>query len=166
MWLLRDLSISGWILLSESEELFWLVYMTMVLDVLPKKLLDFNTSNTIFKINWLKRYLQGKSKLWYIIPELIFKKIRGIEFLLKVPYHKKHVFSGLPAMAEGWGGRRWPWPPCVESWPPYRPPWPDPNHPCNHRITAVTTFRHAEPFLHCDGTTGHFGCVQILCVGY
>ncbi len=48
--------------------------------------LDFNTSNSIFKINWMKRYLQGKKKLWYIIPELIFKKIGGIEFLLNCNY--------------------------------------------------------------------------------
>ena len=48
--------------------------------------LDFNTSNTVFKIKWLKRYLRGKIKLWYIIPELIFKKIRGIEFLLNCYY--------------------------------------------------------------------------------
>ena len=110
MWLLRDLSISGRILLSKSEGLSRLVYTAMVLDVPPKKVkqidtkifiwknkphqkqtvlcnsccqgglnaLDFNTFNTIFKINWLKRYLQGNSKLWCIIPELIFQKIRGI----------------------------------------------------------------------------------------
>ena len=109
MWLLRDLSISGRVLLSKSEGFSRL----LVLDVPPKNVKqidtkifnfiwknkphqlkqtvlcnsccqgglnasDFNISNSIFLINWLKRYLQGKSKLWYIIPELNFKKIGGI----------------------------------------------------------------------------------------
>ena len=69
---------------------------------------------------------------------------------------------GQSPMAEGWGGRGWPWPPHAESWPPYWPPWPDPNHPCNRRITAVTTCWRADPFLHCDGTIRHFKCAHIL----
>ena len=59
-------------------------------------------------------------------------------------------------------GVGWSWPPHAESWPPYSPPWPDPNHPCNHRITAVTTCRRVDNFRHCDGTTRHFRCVHIL----
>ena len=67
-----------------------------------------------------------------------------------------------PESVMGWGVRGRPWPPHAESWPPYWPPWPDPNHPCNHHIAAVTTFWRAEPFQHCDGTTGHFRCAHIL----
>ena len=71
------------------------------------------------------------------------------------------LFFWVYPMAEGWL-----WPPQAESWPPYWPPWPDPNHSCNHHITAVTTFQHEEPFLHCNGTTGHFRSTHIVCFGY
>lgn len=88
MWLMRDLSLKGRVLLSKSEGLSRLVYPAKVLDV-PKSflkkidstlfnfiwknkphylnrnilcnsyqgglnMLDFATSNTIFKLNWIK----------------------------------------------------------------------------------------------------------------
>ena len=50
MWLLRDLSISGRILLSKSKELSRLVYTAMVLDVPPKKVKQIDTK--IFNFIW------------------------------------------------------------------------------------------------------------------
>lgn len=118
MWLMRDLSLKGRVLLSKTEGLSRLVYPAKVLDV-PKSyikkidstlfnfiwknkshylnknilcnsynqgglnVLDFGTSNTIFKLNWIKHYIKHTDKLWYIIPNLIFEKVGGIEFLLK-----------------------------------------------------------------------------------
>lgn len=121
IWLMRDLSLKGRILLSKTEGLSRLVYPAKVLDV-PKyflkkvdsalfnfiwknkphylnknilcnsynqgglNVLDFVTSNTIFKLNWIKHYTKHKDKIWYIIPNLIFEKVGGIEFLLKCDF--------------------------------------------------------------------------------
>lgn len=121
MWLMRDLSLKGRILLSKTEGLSRVVYPAKVLDVsqiflknfdsalynfiwrgkphyLRKSVLsnsyekgglnalDFQTSNIIFKVNWLKHYINNKDKLWYLIPNLIFKNVGGIEFLLKCDF--------------------------------------------------------------------------------
>lgn len=142
MWLSRDLSLKGRILLSKSEGLSRLIYTAMVLDV-PKSLIkdidsvlfnfvwknkhhylkrdilcnsvadggldmiDFGTSNVILKAKWIKNYIQNKNKLWFYIPNLIFDKLGGIEFLLncnfdvqKIPYklssfHKQILLSWL-----------------------------------------------------------------------
>ena len=49
-------------------------------------MLDFHSSNIVFKMNWIKHYIQNKDKLWYLFPNLIFEKIGGIEFLLKCDF--------------------------------------------------------------------------------
>ena len=142
MWLSRDLSIKGRVLLSKSEGLSRLIYTAMVLDV-PKAtikgidtvlfnfvwrnkhhylkkdilcnsvvdggldMIDFGTSNTILKTKWIKNYIQNKHKIWFCIPNLIFDKLGGIEFLLncnydvpKIPaklsnFHKQVLLSWL-----------------------------------------------------------------------
>lgn len=48
--------------------------------------LDFKTSNTIFKIKWLQNYLKNKQSIWYTVPNFIFQKVGGIEFILKCDY--------------------------------------------------------------------------------
>ncbi len=113
---MRDLSLKGRILLSKTEGPSRLVYPAKVLDVpkyflkkidstpfnfiwknkphyLNKNILcknvnvlDFVTSNTIFKLNWIKHYIKHKDEIWYIIPNLIFEKVGGIEFLLKCDF--------------------------------------------------------------------------------
>ncbi len=69
--------------------------------------LDFETSNTIFKIKWIQNYIRSKDKLWYCIPNIIFEKVGGIEFLLncnfnisKLPiklsnFHKQALLSWM-----------------------------------------------------------------------
>lgn len=48
--------------------------------------LDFHTSITSLKIKWLKDYMLGKRKMWYIVPKLICKTVGGIDFLLKCDF--------------------------------------------------------------------------------
>uniref|UniRef100_A0A3B1IIQ2 Reverse transcriptase domain-containing protein n=1 Tax=Astyanax mexicanus TaxID=7994 RepID=A0A3B1IIQ2_ASTMX len=62
-------------------------------DVLKKDLshgglnvLDFTTLNQIIKINWIKNCLKNPSCVWYAIPNLMFNKLGGLNFLLKCPY--------------------------------------------------------------------------------
>ena len=44
--------------------------------------LDFQTLNNIFKINWLKHCLLNNSAPWYFIPNLVFEYCGGLRFLL------------------------------------------------------------------------------------
>lgn len=80
--------------------------------------LDFGTANMVFKINWFKRYIKEKDKLWFIIPELLFRKVGGIEFLLhcnydvgKIPvnlsnFHKQALMSWLMIYKHGFSPHR------------------------------------------------------------
>ena len=73
--------------------------------------------------------LQPARNVFY---EMCFKKKEARPGLLA------YFFSpNLRAMAEGWGGRGWPWPPHAQSQPLYWPFWPDSNHPFNHRISGA-----------------------------
>ena len=58
MWLLRDLCISGRILLFQSENLSWLVYTAIVLDVPPKKVKQIDMK--IFNFIWKNKPHQNK----------------------------------------------------------------------------------------------------------
>lgn len=49
-------------------------------------MIDIHSSNITFKLNWIKHFIKHKDKIWYIIPNLIFKRVGGIEFLLKCDY--------------------------------------------------------------------------------
>lgn len=122
MWLMRDLSLKGRILLSKTEGLSRLVYLARILDV-PKSVirevdstlihfiwrnkphylkkqvlenplesgglnvLDFQSANIVCKISWIKEFIKNRNKLWYLIPNLIFQKVGGIEFLLQCNYN-------------------------------------------------------------------------------
>ncbi len=141
-WLVRDLSLTGRILLSKAEGLSRLSYTAMVLDA-PKSIIrqvnkkmynfiwrnrphylnrdilgnlyyqgglnaiDFEASNTIFKIKWIQNCIKSNNKLWYYIPNLVFDQIGGIKFLLncnfdinKIPiklsnFHRQALLSWL-----------------------------------------------------------------------
>jgi len=118
MWLIRDLSLTGRILLSKAEGLSRLSYTAMVLDA-PNSIIrqvnmkmynfiwknkphylnrgilgnlfhqgglnaiDFEVSNTVFKIKWIQNCIKSNDKLWYYISNQIFSQIGGIQFLLK-----------------------------------------------------------------------------------
>lgn len=49
--------------------------------------LDFTTLNNTFKINWLKNFLKNPHSLWNIIPNYIFSKVGGLNFLLLCNYN-------------------------------------------------------------------------------
>ncbi len=128
---MRDLSLNGRVLLSKSEGLssqsiinernkciynfIWKNkhhYLNKKILCNPLNqgglnVLDFEISNTIFKIKWIQNYIRSKDKLWYYIPNIIFEKVGGIEFLLncnfnisKLPiklsnFHKpRHCYDG------------------------------------------------------------------------
>lgn len=122
IWLARDLSIHGRVLLSKSEGLSRAAYVFSALEApksamgqLDKNLfnfiwrnkshkvkktvlknnvadgglnvLDFTTLNQTIKINWLKRFIKNPENIWNAIPNLIFKKVGGLKFLLMCPYN-------------------------------------------------------------------------------
>jgi len=49
--------------------------------------LDFTSLNNTFKINWLRNFLNNPSSLWNIIPNYIFSKVGGLNFLLLCNYN-------------------------------------------------------------------------------
>jgi len=48
--------------------------------------LDFTTLNYTFKINWIKHFLKNPTSTWNFIPNYIFSKVGGLEFLLLCDY--------------------------------------------------------------------------------
>ena len=48
--------------------------------------LDFTTLNNTFKINWIKHFLNNPSSTWNFIPNYIFSKVGGLEYLLSCDY--------------------------------------------------------------------------------
>lgn len=48
--------------------------------------LDFTTLNNTFKINWIKHFLKNPTSTWNFIPNYIFSKVGGLEFLLLCDY--------------------------------------------------------------------------------
>ncbi len=53
--------------------------------------LDFTTLNNTFKINWLKNFLKNPFSLWNIIPNYIFSKVGGLNFLLLCNYNVSKI---------------------------------------------------------------------------
>ncbi len=51
--------------------------------------LDFEISNTIFKTKWIQNYI--RSKVWYYIPNIIFEKVGGVEFLLNCNFNSSKL---------------------------------------------------------------------------
>ena len=48
--------------------------------------LDFTTLNNTFKINWIKQILINPTSTWNFIPNYIFSKVGGLEYLLLCDY--------------------------------------------------------------------------------
>ncbi len=121
MWLQRDLSLQGRVLLSKAEGISRSGYVCLSLDLpskvvktLDKLLFDFiwkrkphylrkeivcnskdngglevlnyDTLNNVFKINWITQYLKKKDNMWNTFPNFLFKSVGGLEFLLKCNY--------------------------------------------------------------------------------
>lgn len=49
--------------------------------------LDFTTLSNTFKINWLRLFINNPTSLWNFIPNYIFSKIGGLNFLLLCNYN-------------------------------------------------------------------------------
>ncbi len=49
--------------------------------------LILNHLTLFFKIKWIQNYIHSKDKLWYYIPNIIFEKVGGIEFLLNCNFN-------------------------------------------------------------------------------
>ena len=57
--------------------------------------LDFYTLNNTFKINWLKQFIKNPSSIWNFIPNFIFSKFGGLNFLLLCNYNVEKIPSKL-----------------------------------------------------------------------
>uniref|UniRef100_A0A669DIK2 Reverse transcriptase domain-containing protein n=1 Tax=Oreochromis niloticus TaxID=8128 RepID=A0A669DIK2_ORENI len=49
--------------------------------------LDFSSLNNVFKINWIKQFFRSPTSIWNFIPNYIFSKIGGLNFLLLCNYN-------------------------------------------------------------------------------
>lgn len=49
--------------------------------------LNFTTLSNTFKINWLRQFINNPTSLWNFIPNYIFSKISGLNFLLLCNYN-------------------------------------------------------------------------------
>ncbi len=108
LWLQRDLTIYGRILLSKAESMSRFIYPSIPLYIdsntcksidslnfkfiwinkvehISRKFLTQPYSNQIFKINWLKKCLKGNS-VWFWIPNMIFKRCGNLQFLLSCDF--------------------------------------------------------------------------------
>ncbi len=113
LWLMRDISIFGRVLLSKAEGISRSVYTSLSLDVPPKiikdldqilynfiwrkktqvicnpkeqgglEVLDYNTLNDTFKIKCLIEFVKNRESPWNAFPNYIFNTLGGIYFLLK-----------------------------------------------------------------------------------
>lgn len=121
MWLQRDISLFGRVLLSKAEGISRLVYPALSLYVKdstsaeinklltnftlknkhhylkknvltgPKEeggieMLDFFDLNYTFKVKWLQECITKPNSLWYYIPNNIFGKLGGLQFLMNCNY--------------------------------------------------------------------------------
>lgn len=55
------------------------------------KALEFESMVGTFKLNWLKAYLSQPNSMWFHIPRSLFKRIGGLEFLLKCDFDVNKV---------------------------------------------------------------------------
>ncbi len=50
------------------------------------EVLNYDTLNNVFKMNWITQYLKKKDNMWNTFPNFLFKSVGGLEFLLKCNY--------------------------------------------------------------------------------
>uniref|UniRef100_A0A3Q3ASU9 Reverse transcriptase domain-containing protein n=1 Tax=Kryptolebias marmoratus TaxID=37003 RepID=A0A3Q3ASU9_KRYMA len=48
--------------------------------------IDFECLNAVLKVNWLKSFLMNENSIWYCLPRGLFKKIGGIDFVLRCDF--------------------------------------------------------------------------------
>lgn len=48
--------------------------------------IDFDVMNGVLKLKWLKSFICNHQSFWYIVPSAIFKKLGGINFLLRCDF--------------------------------------------------------------------------------
>uniref|UniRef100_A0A3Q3BIJ9 Reverse transcriptase domain-containing protein n=1 Tax=Kryptolebias marmoratus TaxID=37003 RepID=A0A3Q3BIJ9_KRYMA len=53
--------------------------------------LDFDTLNNTFKINWLKQFIRNPFSIWNFIPNFVFSKLGGLNFLLFCNYNVNKI---------------------------------------------------------------------------
>lgn len=154
LWLLRDISLYGRVLLSKAEGLSRSVYVSLSLDLPPKivkdldkilynfiwrnkphylwrdiltntqeqgglEVLDFNTLNNTFKINWILKYVKNQNSIWNVFPKYLFHSVGGLEFFLrcyfdvgKIPvklakFHKQAILAWMLAYKHNFSPHRY-----------------------------------------------------------
>ena len=50
------------------------------------KATEFESMIGVLKMNWIKSYLAQPNSMWFHIPKSVFKKVGGLEFLLKCDF--------------------------------------------------------------------------------
>lgn len=55
--------------------------------------IDFDVTNGVLKLKWLKSFTTNRHSIWFIIPNLIFERMVGIDF----PLCCSLEYSTLPA---------------------------------------------------------------------
>ncbi len=50
------------------------------------EVLNYNTLNNVFKINWITQYLKKIDNMWNTFPNFLFKSVGGLDFLLNCNY--------------------------------------------------------------------------------
>ena len=48
--------------------------------------IDFDIMNGVLKLKWLKSFLTNRHSFWFIVPNMIFQKMGGIDFLLRCDF--------------------------------------------------------------------------------
>ena len=48
--------------------------------------IDFDIMNGVLKLKWLKSFLTNRDSFWFIVPNMIFKEMGGIDFLLRCDF--------------------------------------------------------------------------------
>ena len=49
--------------------------------------IDFEVMNGVLKLKWLKAFVSDVHSFWAIIPNMIFQKLGGIDFILRCDFH-------------------------------------------------------------------------------
>jgi len=53
--------------------------------------LDFDTLNNTFKINWAKQFLTNPVSIWNFIPNFTFSRFGGLSFILGCNYNVNKI---------------------------------------------------------------------------
>lgn len=59
--------------------------------------IDFDIMNGVLKLTWLKLFLTNRHSFWFIVPNMIFQKMGGIDFLLRCDFECRSLPLKLSA---------------------------------------------------------------------